>query len=165
MVNGESIHIMLTALSYISSHHALSQHTPPTHSIPYIHANIPTALGHEKSEDPLYALQNSIPIDYMHYLRHQVEMPMTRVLEVVTTLDRVKDCFYGDHVNVASGSGRKVGGGGVGIGKFFKVEEGGKCVGCGKGVGGGWEVCGECLDKVCLGGMTTLSNANFFILF
>jgi DNA polymerase delta subunit 1 len=28
------------------------------------------AKGYEKSEDPLYVLENNLPIDYSHYLEH-----------------------------------------------------------------------------------------------
>ena len=28
------------------------------------------AKGYEKSEDPLYVLENNLPLDYNHYLEH-----------------------------------------------------------------------------------------------
>ena len=37
--------------------------------------------GYEKSEDPLYVLQNNLPIDYQFYLEHQIKQPLLRLFE------------------------------------------------------------------------------------
>jgi DNA polymerase delta subunit 1 len=31
------------------------------------------ARSFEKSEDPLYVLENNLPLDYTHYLEHQLK--------------------------------------------------------------------------------------------
>ena len=31
------------------------------------------ARGFEKSEDPLFVLENNLPLDYNHYLEHQLK--------------------------------------------------------------------------------------------
>ena len=35
--------------------------------------------GFEKAEDPLFALQNNLPIDYQHYLEKQLKEPLLRL--------------------------------------------------------------------------------------
>ena len=34
------------------------------------------AKAYERAEDPLYALENNIPIDAEHYLEHQIRNPL-----------------------------------------------------------------------------------------
>eukprot|EP00347_Sterkiella_histriomuscorum_P024228 403331866 len=41
------------------------------------------AKGYEKSEDPLYVLDNNLPIDYQHYLQHQLKQPLIRIFEPI----------------------------------------------------------------------------------
>lgn len=41
------------------------------------------AKGYEKSEDPLYVLQNNLPIDYNFYLEHQIKLPLMRIFEPI----------------------------------------------------------------------------------
>ncbi|KAJ3042139.1 DNA polymerase delta catalytic subunit [Rhizophlyctis rosea] len=117
--------------------------------IPYIYTHAPpTTLGSDKSEDPLYALHNDLAPDFAHYLRHQVEMPLTRVLEVVCGGKRTKGCFWGEHINVPAGRGN--GGAGVvgGMVNFFS-RGAVNFLGGGWGLGvGGDGVCGECSGKL-----------------
>jgi DNA polymerase delta subunit 1 len=45
-----------------------------------------TALGaaaYEKSEDPLYVLDNNIPIDTKYYLENQLSKPLMRIFEPI----------------------------------------------------------------------------------
>ena len=39
--------------------------------------------GFEKSEDPLWALQNNLPIDYQFYLENQLKLPLIRIFEPI----------------------------------------------------------------------------------
>ncbi len=41
------------------------------------------AKAYEKAEDPIYALENNLPIDTTHYLEHQLSQPLTRIFEAV----------------------------------------------------------------------------------
>jgi DNA polymerase delta subunit 1 len=53
------------------------------------------AKAYEKAEDPLYVLENDIPLDYQYYLENQLEKPLTRIFEPI-----MGDCaalFSGDH--------------------------------------------------------------------
>lgn len=46
--------------------------------------NEPTgAAAYEKSEDPLYVLENNIPIDTKYYLDNQLSKPLLRIFEPV----------------------------------------------------------------------------------
>lgn len=46
-----------------------------THS----HCTIIGAKGYEKSEDPIWVLNNSIPLDTQYYLEHQLSQPLCRL--------------------------------------------------------------------------------------
>ena len=39
--------------------------------------------GYEKAEDPLYALQNNLPIDTKYYLDNQLKKPLVRIFEPI----------------------------------------------------------------------------------
>lgn len=41
------------------------------------------AAAYEKSEDPLYVLENNIPIDTKYYLDNQLAKPLMRIFEPV----------------------------------------------------------------------------------
>jgi DNA polymerase delta subunit 1 len=41
------------------------------------------AKAYEKAEDPIYALENNLPIDVQHYLEHQLAQPLQRIFEPV----------------------------------------------------------------------------------
>eukprot|EP00882_Tetradesmus_deserticola_P031389 GHRQ01035492.1.p2 GENE.GHRQ01035492.1~~GHRQ01035492.1.p2 ORF type:complete len:139 (-),score=36.85 GHRQ01035492.1:386-802(-) len=41
------------------------------------------AKAYEKAEDPIYALENNLPIDAQHYLDHQLAQPLMRIFEPV----------------------------------------------------------------------------------
>ena len=41
------------------------------------------ARGYEKSEDPLYALENNLPLDYSYYLENQLKQPLIRIFEPI----------------------------------------------------------------------------------
>lgn len=41
------------------------------------------AKAYEKAEDPIFALEHSIPIDSHHYLEHHLEKPLMRIFEPI----------------------------------------------------------------------------------
>lgn len=55
------------------------------------------ARAYEKSEDPLYVLENNIPIDTKYYLENQLSKPLLRIFEPILG-DKAnslrKSCLY-----------------------------------------------------------------------
>jgi DNA polymerase delta subunit 1 len=52
--------------------------------VPYVFIKKPkNTPAYEKAEDPLYVLENSIPVDVEHYLHHALENPLTRIFEPI----------------------------------------------------------------------------------
>ncbi|RUS12739.1 DNA-directed DNA polymerase, partial [Jimgerdemannia flammicorona] len=41
------------------------------------------AAAYEKSEDPIYVLENNLPIDTKYYLENQLSKPLTRLFEPI----------------------------------------------------------------------------------
>lgn len=41
------------------------------------------ARAYEKSEDPLYVLENNVPIDTKYYLENQLSKPLMRIFEPI----------------------------------------------------------------------------------
>ena len=41
------------------------------------------AAAYEKSEDPIYVLENSVPIDTKYYLENQLSKPLMRIFEPI----------------------------------------------------------------------------------
>jgi DNA polymerase delta subunit 1 len=52
--------------------------------------------GFEKSEDPLYALQNNLPIDTEWYLKHQLKEPLIRIFDPILNKAEMT-LFSGEH--------------------------------------------------------------------
>lgn len=49
-------------------------------------SNLTSSIGaaaYEKSEDPLYVLDNNIPIDTKYYLENQLSKPLMRIFEPI----------------------------------------------------------------------------------
>jgi DNA polymerase delta subunit 1 len=98
--------------------------------------------GYEKSEDPLYVLQNNLPIDYQFYLEHQIKQPLLRIFEPVFSNAEDK-LFQGEHTRnifvpkMATTSG---------LGKFAVVKK--TCLGCKNVLANDKEVlCERCQTK------------------
>eukprot|EP00617_Octactis_speculum_P009651 CAMPEP_0185772628 /NCGR_PEP_ID=MMETSP1174-20130828/69908_1 /TAXON_ID=35687 /ORGANISM="Dictyocha speculum, Strain CCMP1381" /LENGTH=334 /DNA_ID=CAMNT_0028458985 /DNA_START=10 /DNA_END=1011 /DNA_ORIENTATION=- len=53
---------------------------------------------YEKSEDPVYALENNLPLDVEYYLHNQLSKPLTRIFEPI--VDNVNTLLKGDHTRV-----------------------------------------------------------------
>lgn len=52
------------------------------------------ARTYEKAEEPIYALENNIPIDFQHYLTHQLGQPLMRLFEPILK-DKAKELLHG----------------------------------------------------------------------
>ncbi|GAQ79793.1 DNA polymerase delta catalytic subunit [Klebsormidium nitens] len=96
------------------------------------------ARGFEKSEDPIYVLENNIPIDAQHYLENQLSKPLLRIFEPIMK-NAARELLHGDHTRAVSILTPTVGG----IMKFAKkrlsclgckapIEKGTVCEHCGK---------------------------------
>lgn len=81
--------------------------------------------NYEKSEDPLYVLQNNVPIDYQFYLNNQIKKPLLRLFEPILTNAEIV-LFSGDHTRniYVPPKGQQA----SGIFKFAVVQR--TCLGC-----------------------------------
>jgi DNA polymerase delta subunit 1 len=53
------------------------------------------APAYERSEDPIYVLENSLPIDTRYYLENQLQKPLDRIFSPI--LSNTSSLFAGDH--------------------------------------------------------------------
>jgi DNA polymerase elongation subunit (family B) len=59
--------------------------------IPYVIVKAAkNAKGWEKSEDPIYALENNLPIDCQHYLEHYLSKPLMRIFNPIIKVRRCR---------------------------------------------------------------------------
>ncbi|CAD27015.1 DNA POLYMERASE DELTA CATALYTIC (LARGE) CHAIN [Encephalitozoon cuniculi GB-M1] len=79
------------------------------------------AAAHEKSEDPVYVLENNLPIDTEYYISQQISKPLSRIFEPI--MDNVQELFRGDHTRIAASTGLK-----GPMNTFLKPTD--TCVGC-----------------------------------
>ncbi|TDL23693.1 hypothetical protein BD410DRAFT_746439 [Rickenella mellea] len=70
---------------------------------------IKNAAAYEKSEDPLYVLENNIPIDTKYYLENQLSKPLMRIFEPVKG-DKASSLLSGDHTRTIQIATPTVGG-------------------------------------------------------
>ncbi|EPY26579.1 DNA polymerase delta subunit 1 [Strigomonas culicis] len=98
------------------------------------------AKAYERSEDPIYVLDNNIPIDTQYYLEHQLAPPILRVFEGV--LDDPTVLIKGDHTrHIAISAPSKTAGG---LMKFVKVQL--QCIACRTAIKEG-ALCTGCADR------------------
>jgi len=77
--------------------------------IPYvIVAGAKDARTYQKSEDPIYVLENSIPLDYQYYVDNQLRKPLMRIFEAI--MDKPETLLHGDHTRSIAKTTPKVGG-------------------------------------------------------
>ncbi|KAL9158743.1 hypothetical protein ABFS82_08G088800 [Erythranthe guttata] len=81
------------------------------------------AKAYEKSEDPIYVLENNIPIDPNYYLENQISKPLLRIFEPILK-NASKELLQGSHTRSISISTPSTGG----IMKFAKKQR--TCLGC-----------------------------------
>ncbi|KAF9763618.1 DNA polymerase delta catalytic subunit [Nosema granulosis] len=56
--------------------------------------------GYEKAEDPVYVLENNLPIDTEYYIEQQLAKPLHRLFEPI--VDNVSELLKGEHTRVVS---------------------------------------------------------------
>ncbi|GLT25096.1 hypothetical protein SLA2020_002480 [Shorea laevis] len=81
------------------------------------------AKAYEKSEDPIYVLENNIPIDPNYYLENQISKPLLRIFEPILK-NAEKELLKGSHTRSISISTPS----NSGIMKFAKKQL--SCIGC-----------------------------------
>ncbi|KAH7681090.1 DNA-directed DNA polymerase protein [Dioscorea alata] len=81
------------------------------------------AKAYEKSEDPIYVLENNIPIDPQYYLENQISKPLLRIFEPILK-NASKELLHGSHTRAVSISTPS----NSGIMKFAKKQL--SCLGC-----------------------------------
>ncbi|KAK6922792.1 DNA-directed DNA polymerase, family B, exonuclease domain [Dillenia turbinata] len=81
------------------------------------------AKAYERSEDPIYVLENSIPIDPQYYLENQISKPLLRIFEPILK-NASKELLHGSHTRSISISTPT----NSGIMKFAKKQL--SCIGC-----------------------------------
>ncbi|KAJ4777986.1 DNA polymerase [Rhynchospora pubera] len=81
------------------------------------------AKAYERAEDPIYVLENNIPIDSQYYLENQISKPLERIFGPILE-DPHKELFHGSHTRAVSMSTPS----NSGIMKFAKKQL--SCLGC-----------------------------------
>ncbi|GFY91305.1 DNA polymerase delta subunit 1 [Actinidia rufa] len=81
------------------------------------------AKAYERSEDPIYVLENNIPIDPQYYLENQISKPLLRIFEPILK-NASKELLQGSHTRSISISTPS----NSGIMKFAKKQL--SCIGC-----------------------------------
>ncbi|XP_056636918.1 DNA polymerase delta catalytic subunit [Diorhabda sublineata] len=113
--------------------------------IPYvIVAGTKNAKAFEKAEDPIYVLENNIPIDSKYYLENQLSKPLIRIFQPVLGDNAESILLKGEHTRSKTMVTSKVGA----LAAFTKKKE--VCVGCKSVLTKDYEleaVCGYCKPK------------------
>ncbi|KAK3703906.1 DNA-directed DNA polymerase delta [Vermiconidia calcicola] len=84
------------------------------------------AKGYEKSEDPIFVLENNLPIDTKYYLDNQLAKPLGRIFEPILGEKKAASLLTGEHTRSISVAAPTMGG----LMKFAKKTE--TCLGCKK---------------------------------
>nr|KMM72103.1 DNA polymerase delta catalytic subunit [Coccidioides posadasii RMSCC 3488] len=82
--------------------------------------------NYEKSEDPIYVLENNIPIDTKYYLDNQLAKPLARIFDPILGERRSAQLLTGEHTRSISVAAPTLGG----LMKFAKKTQ--TCMGCKK---------------------------------
>lgn len=77
-----------------------------------------------KAEDPIYVLENSIPIDFNHYMENQLSKPLLRIFEPILGEKAESLLLKGEHTRTKAMVTSKVGA----LAAFTTKKE--KCIGC-----------------------------------
>ena len=83
------------------------------------------AKAYEKAEDPIFALEHNLPIDFQHYVDHHLTQPLTRIFGPILK-SRINELLHGEHTRSVIVSTPSAASGG--IMKFAKTKP--KCLGC-----------------------------------
>ncbi|MED6216570.1 DNA polymerase delta catalytic subunit [Stylosanthes scabra] len=99
------------------------------------------AKAYERSEDPIYVLENNIPIDPQYYLENQISKPILRIFEPILK-NASKELLHGSHTRSISISTPS----NSGIMKFAKKQL--TCIGCKALLGkGNHTLCPHCKGR------------------
>lgn len=98
---------------------------------------------HSRAEDPIYVLENNIPIDTRYYLDNQLANPLMRIFEPIMG-EKASSLLSGDHTRVISVAAPAVGG----LMKF--AVKSALCLGCRTPLpkGSNAAVCGSCKPRL-----------------
>lgn len=100
-----------------------------------------SAKAYEKSEDPIFVLENNIPIDHGYYLENQIKKPLLRIFEPILK-NASSELFHGSHTRSISISTPS----NSGIMKFAKKQL--SCLGCKAKISGTDEtLCSHCKER------------------
>jgi len=104
------------------------------------------AKNFERSEDPIYVLENNVPIDTRYYLENQLSNPLTRIFVPILGKAKAAQLLTGEHTRAVSIAASTVGG----LMKFTKKTQ--TCMGCKKPLVGKEEmagaVCENCRPRI-----------------
>lgn len=79
--------------------------------VAYVIINGPAgAKNYDKSEDPLYVLENSLSIDVNYYLDNQLANPLMRIFEPIMGEKKARELLTGDHTRTVRKAAPKTGG-------------------------------------------------------
>ncbi|KAG0721764.1 DNA polymerase delta catalytic subunit [Chionoecetes opilio] len=93
--------------------------------VPYvIVAGAKGTPAYEKAEDPIYVLENNLPLDYEYYLCNQLSKPLLRIFEPILGEKAESQLLKGDHTRSRIITHSKVGA----MAKFITKKA--SCIGC-----------------------------------
>ncbi|XP_027913140.1 DNA polymerase delta catalytic subunit-like isoform X1 [Vigna unguiculata] len=102
------------------------------------------AKAYEKSEDPIYVLENDIPIDYQYYVDNQISKPILRIFEPILKNAR-SELLHGSHTESIFISSSTPSNRGQSKLPFPKML---KCIGCKTVLGKDHHtVCSDCTER------------------
>lgn len=78
--------------------------------VAYVIIKAPSDKNYEKLEDPLFVLENSIPIDVHYYLEKQLLNPLMRIFEPILGETKAKELLNGAHTRTVKMAAPKSGG-------------------------------------------------------
>jgi len=84
------------------------------------------ARNYERSEDPIYVLENNLPIDTKYYLENQLAKPLGRIFDPILGEKKSGQLLTGDHTRAIAVAAPTIGG----LMKFAKKTP--TCMGCKK---------------------------------
>ena len=104
------------------------------------------AKNFERSEDPIFVLENNIPIDTKYYLDNQLAKPLGRIFDPILGEKKASQLLTGEHTRSVSIAAPSLGG----LMKFAKKTQ--TCMGCKKPLVGKEEmegaVCENCRPRI-----------------
>jgi DNA polymerase delta subunit 1 len=102
--------------------------------------------NYEKSEDPLFVLENNLPIDTKYYLENQLAKPLGRIFEPILGEKKANQLLTGEHTRSITVAAPTMGG----LMKFAKKTQ--TCMGCKKPLTNATEkegaVCENCRPRI-----------------